>query len=86
LVHDSENARRLRQSTPFAGILTQEERRRILEPVNLRDVAAGWLLVECSGGRVTVKPSPLDQKKIAIVAWNGKIDLNESETATPNKA
>jgi hypothetical protein len=31
LVDDSENARRLRQSTPFAGILTQEERRRILD-------------------------------------------------------
>jgi hypothetical protein len=31
LVDDGENARRLRQSTPFAGILTQEERRRILE-------------------------------------------------------
>ena len=31
LVDDSENARRLRQSTPFAGILTQEERRRIIE-------------------------------------------------------
>jgi hypothetical protein len=86
LVHDSENARRLRQSTPFAGILTQEERRRILEPVNLWDVAAGWLLVECAGRRVTVKPSPLDQKKIAIVAWIGKIDLNKLETATPNKA
>jgi hypothetical protein len=31
LVDPGENARRLRQSTPFAGILTQEERRRILE-------------------------------------------------------
>jgi hypothetical protein len=31
LVDEGENARRLRQSTPFAGILTQEERRRILE-------------------------------------------------------
>ena len=31
LVDDSENARRLRQSTPFAGILTQKERRQILE-------------------------------------------------------
>jgi len=31
LVDRSENARRLRQSTPFAGILTQEKRRRILE-------------------------------------------------------
>ena len=31
LVDEGENARRLRQSTPFTGILTQEERRRILE-------------------------------------------------------
>jgi hypothetical protein len=31
LVDQGENARRLRQSTPFAGILTQEERRRIVE-------------------------------------------------------
>lgn len=31
LVDEGENARRLRQSTPFAGILTQEERRRVLE-------------------------------------------------------
>ena len=31
LVDPGENARRLRQSTPFAGILTQEERRRTLE-------------------------------------------------------
>ena len=31
LLDQGENARRLRQSTPFAGILTQEERRGILE-------------------------------------------------------
>lgn len=31
LVDPGENARRLRQSTPFAGILSEEERRRILE-------------------------------------------------------
>jgi hypothetical protein len=31
LTDPGENARRLRQSTPFAGILTQEERHRILE-------------------------------------------------------
>jgi hypothetical protein len=31
LVDEGENGRRLRQSTPFAGILTKEERRRILE-------------------------------------------------------
>jgi hypothetical protein len=39
LVDDSENARRLRQSTPFAGILTQKERRQILE----NDESAGSL-------------------------------------------
>jgi hypothetical protein len=31
LVDPGENARRLRQSTPFAGILTQGERRRLFE-------------------------------------------------------
>jgi hypothetical protein len=31
LVDEGEDGRRLRQSTPFAGILTKEERRRILE-------------------------------------------------------
>jgi hypothetical protein len=31
LIDEGENGRRLRQSTPFAGILTKEERRRILE-------------------------------------------------------
>lgn len=30
LVDEGEDARRLRQSTPFAGILSQEDRRRIL--------------------------------------------------------
>ena len=58
----------------------------IEKSVNLWDVAAGWLLVECAGGRVIVQPSPLDQKKIAIVAWNGKIDLNDLESTTPSRA
>ena len=31
LLDQGENARRLRQSTPFTGILTQEERRHVLE-------------------------------------------------------
>jgi hypothetical protein len=31
MIDQGEKARRLRQSTPFAGILTQEERRRILD-------------------------------------------------------
>jgi myo-inositol-1(or 4)-monophosphatase len=58
----------------------------IEKSVNLWDVAAGWLLVECAGGRVIVQPSPLDEKKIAIVAWNGKIGLNDLDGTTPNKA
>jgi hypothetical protein len=40
LVDQCENARRLRQSTPFAGILTQEERRRILEKYESAGVRA----------------------------------------------
>ena len=55
----------------------------IEQSVNLWDIAAGWLLVESAGGRVIVKPSPLDEKKIAVIAWNGNIDLNELDSSTP---
>jgi len=41
------------------------------------------LLVESAGGQVTVKTSPLDEKKIAVVAWNGNIDLKELESSIP---
>ena len=53
----------------------------IEQSVNLWDIAAGWLLVESAGGQVIVRPSPLDDKKIAVIAWNGKIDLNEIESS-----
>jgi myo-inositol-1(or 4)-monophosphatase len=55
----------------------------IEQSVNLWDVAAGWLLVESAGGQVIVKASPLDEKKIAIIAWNGNIDLKELERSIP---
>jgi myo-inositol-1(or 4)-monophosphatase len=55
----------------------------IEQSVNLWDIAAGWLLVECAGGQVIAKPSPLDEKKIAVIAWNGKIELNELQSAIP---
>jgi hypothetical protein len=41
------------------------------------------LLIESAGGQVIVKPSPLDEKKIAVIAWNGNIDLNELESSIP---
>jgi myo-inositol-1(or 4)-monophosphatase len=55
----------------------------IEQSVNLWDIAAGWLLVECAGGQVTTKPSPLDEKKIAVIGWNGKIGLGELQSAIP---
>jgi myo-inositol-1(or 4)-monophosphatase len=48
----------------------------IEQSVNLWDVAAGWLLVESAGGNVKTRQSPIDEKKIAIVASNGRVDLN----------
>jgi myo-inositol-1(or 4)-monophosphatase len=48
----------------------------IEQSVNLWDVAAGWLLVESAGGSVKTRQSPIDEKKIAIVASNGRVDLN----------
>jgi len=55
----------------------------IEQSVNLWDIAAGWLLVESAGGQINVKTSPLDEKKIAIVAWNGNISLKELESSVP---
>jgi myo-inositol-1(or 4)-monophosphatase len=48
----------------------------IEQSVNLWDVAAGWLLVESAGGIVKTRRSPIDEKKMAIVASNGRVDLN----------
>ena len=42
--------------------------------VNWWDIAAGTLLVNRAGGTVTVAPSAVQEGKLSVVAWNGKID------------
>jgi myo-inositol-1(or 4)-monophosphatase len=42
--------------------------------VNWWDIAAGVLLVECAGGVLTISPSAVQEGKLSVVAWNGKID------------
>lgn len=43
--------------------------------ISLWDVAAGIQLVESAGGKVILTPSSTMKEKFAIVAWNGKMDL-----------
>lgn len=51
-----------------------------IEPsVNWWDIAAGALLVECAGGKVSIKPSKLATGKLSVVASNGKLDLELPE-------
>jgi myo-inositol-1(or 4)-monophosphatase len=47
--------------------------------VNWWDIAAGALLVERAGGRITIEPSKVHAGKLAVVATNGKISLPEVE-------
>ena len=47
--------------------------------MNWWDIAAGVLLVECAGGKVSIKPSKLVNGKLSVVATNGKINLELSE-------
>ena len=42
--------------------------------VNWWDIAAGVLLVNRAGGSVTIAPSAVQEGKLSVVAWNGKID------------
>ncbi len=42
--------------------------------VNWWDIAAGVLLVECAGGQLSILPSKVIQEKLAIIAWNGRIN------------
>jgi myo-inositol-1(or 4)-monophosphatase len=42
--------------------------------VNWWDIAAGVLLVSCAGGALTISPSAVQEGKLSVVAWNGKID------------
>jgi myo-inositol-1(or 4)-monophosphatase len=45
--------------------------------VNWWDIAAGVLLVNCAGGRLAISPSPIQNGKLSVFAWNGKIDRDQ---------
>jgi myo-inositol-1(or 4)-monophosphatase len=42
--------------------------------VNWWDIAAGVLLVQCAGGQLAIAPSAVQQGKLSVIAWNGRID------------
>lgn len=41
--------------------------------ISLWDIAAGWPMVEASGGKVRLDPSPIEPDKYSILAWNGAV-------------
>jgi myo-inositol-1(or 4)-monophosphatase len=45
------------------------------EQISLWDVAAGNLLVEAAGGKITTQPSSMKQGTMFICAWNGKLEI-----------
>jgi myo-inositol-1(or 4)-monophosphatase len=45
--------------------------------VNWWDIAAGVLLVNCAGGRLAIAPSAIQNGKLSVIAWNGKIDRDQ---------
>ncbi len=45
--------------------------------VNWWDIAAGVLLVNCAGGRLAIAPSAIQDGKLSVIAWNGKIDRDQ---------
>ena len=47
----------------------------IEQGVSLWDIAAGQLLVEAAGGKITVRENPAMPGKLAVTAWNGRVDL-----------
>lgn len=47
----------------------------IEQGISLWDIAAGWLLVECAGGRVEMKPRSDQPDKFSIVASSGLLEL-----------
>jgi myo-inositol-1(or 4)-monophosphatase len=49
--------------------------------VNWWDIAAGVLLVERAGGKVSIKPSTLTKGKLSVVASNGKMNLELPEVS-----
>ena len=51
--------------------------------VNWWDIAAGVLLVNCAGGESAIAPSAVQQGKLSVLAWNGKIDRNQLTKVYP---
>ena len=49
----------------------------IEEQISLWDIAAGQLLVERGGGTVNLSPSSSSKDKMSIVAFNGKLPLDD---------
>jgi myo-inositol-1(or 4)-monophosphatase len=47
----------------------------IEQGISLWDIAAGWLLVECAGGRVEMTPRRDHPEKFSIVASSGLLEL-----------
>lgn len=47
------------------------------EQISLWDIAAGQLMVEMGGGKVTLKPSTTKPGTMFICAWNGKLPIEE---------
>jgi myo-inositol-1(or 4)-monophosphatase len=45
------------------------------EQISLWDVAAGNLLVEAAGGKITTQPSTVKPGTMFICAWNGKLEI-----------
>ncbi len=45
--------------------------------ISLWDIAAGQLMIEATGGKVTLTPNPNNPDVYSIVASNGKIPINE---------
>jgi myo-inositol-1(or 4)-monophosphatase len=45
--------------------------------VNWWDIAAGVLLVNCAGGRLAIAPSAIQEGKLSVIAWNGKIERDQ---------
>jgi hypothetical protein len=35
------------------------------------------LLVNCAGGRLVIAPSAVQNGKLSVIAWNGKIDRDQ---------
>jgi myo-inositol-1(or 4)-monophosphatase len=45
--------------------------------VNWWDIAAGVLLVNCAGGRLSIAPSAVQHGKLSVIGWNGKIERDQ---------